>query len=246
VPSADLLQPLTQLAGVAGAADGARADVDRLLGHRMLRRRSAEVSAESSLRGARASAALAGAAYPLAEVRTGGVDDPLVTGALRVSAGLGPLVSTWRRAPLQVLARLHVLAAAGLAPDERLGRPTAAVGSRLTALAAVLTGPSGVPAVVVAAVVHGELLALAPFGTADGLVARAAYRLTLVAFGLDPKGVSVPEVGHAELEDEYADALAGYRAGDAAGVAGWVRHCCAAVSLGAREGLAVCEALGRT
>lgn len=231
---------------MAEAADAARADIDRLLGHRMLRRRSAEVSAESSLRGARASAALAGATYRLADVRAGGIDDPVLTGALRVSAGLGPLVPTWRRAPLQVLARLHVLAAAGLAPDERLGRPTTAVGSRLTALAAVLTGPSSVPAVVVAAVVHGELLALAPFGTADGVVARAAYRLTLVTFGLDPKAVSVPEVGHAELEGEYAAALAGYRAGDAAGVGGWAQHCCAAVSLGAREGLAVCEALLRT
>lgn len=246
MPSVDPLRAVLALPGVAQAADAARADIDRLLDHRMLRRRSGEVSAESALRGARASAALAGAAYPLADVRAGGLDDRVLLGALRVSAGLGPLVLTWTRAPLQVLARLHLLAAAGLAPDERLGRPTAAVGSRLTALADVLTGPSSVPAVVLAAVVHGELLALEPFGTADGVVARAAYRLTLVAFGLDPKAVSVPEVGHTELATEYVDALAGYRAGDAAGVGGWVRHCCAAVGLGAREGSAVCEALLRT
>ena len=39
---------------------------------------------------------------------------------------------------------------------------------------------------------------------ADGLVARAAGRLTGVARGLDPKAVSAPEVGFAELDAEYA------------------------------------------
>lgn len=248
MPSTDPLRPLAELPRVVAAADAARADIDRLLGHGMLRRRSAEISAESALRGARASAALAGAAYPLVDVRAGGIEDPVVAGALRVSAGLGPLVDTWRRAPMQVLARLHVLAAAGQVPDDRLGRPSAGPagpGPRLTGLAALLTAPSAVPAVVLAAVVHGELLAMAPFGSADGVVARAAYRLTLIAFGLDPKAVSVPEVGHAELAPEYDAALEGYRSGTADGVGEWVRHCCVAVGLGALEGLAICEALRR-
>ena len=118
-----------------------------------------------------------------------------------------------------------------------------AAGFTAAALAGLLTGSTDVPAVVLAAVVHGELLTLAPFGSADGVVGRAAYRLTLVARGLDPKSVSVPEVGHLELGREYDAALAGYRSGD---VAGWLRHCCAAVGLGAREGLAVCEAILRS
>lgn len=245
--TADPLRPLLDLPGVGDAADAARADIDRLLSHRVLRRQSAPVSAESALRGARASAALSGAAYQLEAVRSGAIDDPVLAGALRVSAAVGSLAGTWGAAPLQVLARLHVLAAADLAPAERLGRPGGdpAVGSRLSALAGLLTGPSDVPAVLLAAVVQGELLALAPFGSADGVVARAAYRLTLIGRGLDPKSVSVPEVGHVELGRDYDVALTGYRSGDPVGVAGWVRHCCAAVGLGAREGLAVCEALQR-
>jgi len=241
----DPLQPLLVLPGVSAAAAAARADIDRLLSHRVLRRQSAPVSAESALRGARASAALAGAAYQLEAVRAGGIDDVVLIGALRVSAALGSLVGTWSRAPLQVLARLHVLAATGQTPADRLGQPIGdpAVGARLAALAGLLTGSTDVPAVVLAAVVHGELLTLAPFGSADGVVGRAAYRLTLVARGLDPKSVSVPEVGHLELGREYDAALAGYRSGD---VAGWLRHCCAAVGLGAREGLAVCEAILRS
>lgn len=245
--AADPLQPLLGLPGVTAAAAGARDDIDRLLSHPVLRRQSALVSAESALRGARASAALAGSAYQLEAVRAGGIEDAVLAGALRVSAALGSLVDTWGRAPLQVLARLHVLAATGLVPADRLGRPAGdpAAGVRLAALAGLVTGVSAAPAVVVAAVVHGELLSLAAFGIADGVVARAAYRLTLVSRGLDPKSVSVPEAGHLELGREYDAALAGYRIGGADGMAGWVRHCCAAVRLGAQEGLAVCEAIRR-
>lgn len=245
MPSDDPLLQLLDLPGVSAATDAARADVDRLLAHRILRRQSAEVSAESALRGARASAALAGSAYQLEAVRAGGIDDPVLAGALRVSAGLGAMVETWSRAPLQVLARLHVLAAAGLVPTEQLGRPAVATGGRLTALAELVAARSAAPALVLAAVVHAELLALAPFGSADEVVARAAYRLTLVARGVDPKSVTVPEVGHLELSREYDDALVGYRAGGPDGVTAWLRHCCAAVSLGAQEGLAVCEAILR-
>ena len=96
-----------------------------------------------------------------------------------------------------------------------------------------------------AAVVHGELATLAPFGGADDLVARAAERLTLITRGVDPKAVSVPEVGYRERSDAYRTALAGYATGSAAGVAGWLRHCATAVELGAQEGLAICEGVLR-
>jgi hypothetical protein len=242
----DPLAPLLDLPGVAEAAEGARAAVDRLLGHKVLRRESAGVSAESALRGARASAALEGVDLPLAEVRAGAVEDPVVQGALRVSVGLGSMVDTWERAPGQVLARLHVLAATDLADPADLGRPTGQAGPRLTGLFSVITGATSVPAVVIAAVVHGELAALAPFGSQDGVVARAAGRLVGITRGLDPKAVSVPEVGFAELgRDAYADALAGYRSGATAGLAGWLVHCARATELGATEGLAICESLLR-
>jgi hypothetical protein len=212
----------------------------------MLRRESAGVSTESALRGARASAALEGVDVPLDRLRSGDVEDPVVQGALRVSAGLGSMVETWSRAPGQVLARLHVLAAADLADRAGLGRPAAHAGPRLSGLFSLVTAPTAAPAVLVAALVHGELAALAPFGTADGVVARAAGRLTGVTRGLDPKAVSVPEVGFVELgADAYRDALAGYATGAPEGVAGWLVHCCRATEHGALEGLAICESLLR-
>jgi hypothetical protein len=254
--------PLADVAGLPGVPEAvavARESVDRVLGHRALRRRSAEVTAESALRGARASAALEGVPVPLEELR-GGAGDPVVRGAVRVSAELGSLAVAWRTAPRQALARLHALAAADVAAD--LGRPRSTVrvhdplgiGSppppgevvvRLDALSRLLTAHTDAPAVVVAAVAHGELLALRPFGWGDGLVARAAARLTLAGRGLDSRSLTAPEVGHVELGGAYTDAIRGYATGTREGVARWVCHCAEAISLGAREALAVCEAFAR-
>jgi hypothetical protein len=343
----DPFADVAALPEMADAVAGARAAVDRLLGHRVLRRRSAEVSAESALRGARASAALEGHAVALDDVRAGAVDDPVVQGALRVSAELGTLSEIWRQAPGQVLARLHALAALDVVEADRLGRPrtgergssppdvhvgsaetvrgeraepggrlraagggpepdadpagrssrpgsrkpgpvgavrtarersevgpapgpglrdsgrsalgSLALGSldlgpppvptevsaRLDALFGLLTTRTEAPALVVGAIVHGELLALRPFGWGDGVVARAAQRVTFIERGLDPKSLVAPEVGHAELGDAYAAALRGYVSGTPAGMAQWVRHCADAVSAAARDSLAVCEALQR-
>jgi hypothetical protein len=145
-----------------------------------------------------------------------------------------------------VLARLHVLAAADLADPAALGRPAPHAGGRLAGLFSLVTGTTTAPAVIVAALVHGELAALAPFGVADGVVARGAGRLTGITRGLDPKAVSVPEVGFAELGREaYGAALAGYSSGTEAGVAAWLVHCCRATEHGALEGLAICESLLR-
>ncbi len=235
---------------MAQAAADARAAVDRLLTARVLRRQSAEVSVEAGLRDARASAALEGVDIPLEELRTVGSPDPIVQGALRISAELGGLRETFIRAPRQVLARLHVLAAADLTSPELLGRPrddaeTAAVTRRLGALAELLARPTKAPAVVVSAIVHGELLALSPFAEGNGLVARGAGRLVLLARGLDPKALTSPDVGHLELRDEYAPAAQAYSRGGPEGLGRWVSHCCRAVELGARDSLAICEALAR-
>ncbi|XRQ07034.1 oxidoreductase [Actinomadura welshii] len=259
----DALADVANLPGVAGAVDDARAAVDRLLGHRILRRRSAEVSTESALRGARASAVLEGASVTLDELRTTeNPSDPAVQGSLRVSAELGTLTETWRKAPRQALARLHVLAAADAVDHADLGRPRsdgavkdalglgeapppAEVALRLDALSGLLTEPTKAPALVVGAIVHGELLTLRPFGWGDGLVARAAQRLTFVARGLDPKSLVAPEVGHLELAEGYTEALAAYSSGTPGGVAQWIGHCAAAVGAAARDSQAICEALMR-
>ena len=273
----DRLLPLLDLPGVSDAVARARAAVDALLSHRVLRRRSAEVTAESALRGARASAELEGAGIELERLRGqllagGTVTLPskdargatVVEGAVRLHADLGSVLTSWRRSPNQALARLHVLAAGELVEADALGRPRPngavyadplelgpapepiEVAARLDGLSRVLLTPTAAPAVVVAAVVHGELLALRAFGSLDGLVARAAARLVLIDRGLDPKAVSAPEVGHAELHHDYAEAALGYVTGGPPGVARWIEHCAAAVALGAREGTAVCEAIQRS
>jgi Fic family protein len=242
----DPLSPLLDLPGVTDALAAAREAVDRLLNHRALRRQSAAVSSESALRGARASAALEGSTVSLGSLRAGEIHDPVVLGALRVSSGLGALVPVWERAPLQAIARLHVLAAAGAVPDQHLGRPAAtADGDRLVALARLVSGSQITPGILLAAVVHGELVTVDPFGSVDGVVARAAARLTMITRGVDPKSVSVPEVGHLEHANDYRAALSSYSTGEPTGVAEWLRHYATAVQLGAQEGLAICEAVLR-
>lgn len=236
----DPLASLLDLPEIAEAAANARDSVDRLLGHRTLRRNSGPVSAESVLRGARASAALEGSDYDLEDVRSGTLTDPVLQGALRVGGGLGQLVDIWQRAPAQALAKLHTLAAAGVVGDPNLlGRPQsdAARLNLMTQLLSVTTAP----AVIVSAVVHGELLAMNAFAGPNGLVARAAARLTLIARGIDPKGVSVPEVGHLGRGPEYVGAANAYATGTPDGVRAWLKHCCLAVSLGADEGWEICE-----
>ena len=214
------VDPLAPLLGLDGVPDGvarARAAVDALLGNRTLRRRSPDVSAESALRGAWASAWLAGRQVTLADVRAGvGADDPVVQGALRAQSAIGALSDTWARAPRQALARLHALAAADLVTADELGRPAPGTAQRLDTLAAVLSATEA-PAVVVAAIVHGELLGLDAFPPVTGIVALAAVRLTLVDRGLDPKSLVVVEVGHRELATEYAAALETYRTGHRTG-----------------------------
>lgn len=240
----DPLAPLLELPGVSESVGDARAAVDALLSNRVLRRRSADVSAESSLRGAWASSVLSGVDVTLADVRSGArSDDPVVQGALRAQSAIPALADTWTRAPRQALARLHALAAADLTDRDALGRPTAGA-ERIDTLATVL-GATSAPAVVVAAIVHGELLSLDAFAPSSGVVARAAVRLTLIERGLDPKSLVVVEAGHRELADDYAAALQAYRAGTPEGIATWVRHCADAVAAGAREAVAICEALAR-
>ena len=248
VVTADPLVPLLDLPGVADAVSDARAAVDSLLGNRTLRRRSGDVSSESALRGAWSSAWLAGARFELVEVRSGAAaGDPTVQGALRAQAAIGPLADTWSRAPRQALARLHAVAAASLVLDpDALGRPTGSPeANRLDTLAQVLAATSA-PAVLVAAIVHGEVLALDAFAPASGLVARAAARLTLVDRGLDPKSLVVLEAGHREHQQDYEAALADYATGSPDGVAHWLRHCCAAVAAGSAEAVAICEAIARS
>ncbi|WP_326688872.1 MULTISPECIES: oxidoreductase [unclassified Streptomyces] len=266
---ADPLAPLAVLPGVPEAVESVRTAVDRAYGHRVMRRRSSEVSAEAALRGARASAALEGADWALEEVRRrsdfGADDEPRTVGAaLRVTAEAGQLLDIWQQSPLRVLARLHLVAAGGAAPDDSVGRPRRAgepvegpdlglelpgadeVAARLDGLAQLVAAGGSVPALVTASVVHGELQVLRPFGSRNGLVARAAERVVLVGSGLDPKAICPAEVGQAEQGGEaYLNALHGYASGTPEGMVEWIAHCGRAIGFGVRESTAVCEALQR-
>ena len=117
---------------------------------------------------------------------------------------------------------------------------------RLEGLSQLIIAGGSAPALVTAAVVHGELIALRPFASHNGLVARAAERIVLIGSGLDPKSICPAEVGHAELgRVAYLTALDGYVSGTPEGMAAWIAHCGRAIELGARESTAVCEALQR-
>ena len=252
--TADPLGPLMELPGVAEASDRAREALGRAHRHRANLRGWPVTAAEAALRAARASSVLDGGPARLDDLvgaasQNGGVSDPVFAGALRVAQALegggGPLIGIWRRAPLQALARLHMLAAADLVDGDRLGRPRAdaEVGPRLELLAGLVTGRTCAPAPVVAAVAHGELLTLAPFGSADGVVARAVSRLVTIASGLDPRGLGVPEVSWMRQPADYRDAARGFADGTPGGVGAWLVLCCRAMRAGAQEALSIAESL---
>nr|WP_141281461.1 oxidoreductase [Pseudonocardia hydrocarbonoxydans] len=244
VIATDPLAPLTELPGVAEAVTRARDAVVAVHNHPANRQGWPAGAAEAGIRAARASAALDGAPFESPDT----VTDPVLAGAVRIAEESGRLLAAWRTSPSQALARLHVLAATDLVPADRhhaeLGRPRSGPGvtERLALLAGLVTGGTRAPAPVLVAVVHGELLALAPFGSASGVVARAAARLTALTAGLDPRGLAVPEVGHLRRAAEYRAAAEGFAAGGADGVGAWVLHCCAQWEAGANEGLSIADA----
>jgi hypothetical protein len=236
----DPLAPLLSLPGVADAANAAKDAVFQVHRHRVNLRGWATTAAEASVRAARASAALEGGPTEIPE--SGEVSDPVLAGSLRVAEALGGLVGVWQRAPLQALARLHVLAAADLTTD--VGRPRVSedVSQRLDLIASLVTGGTSVPAPVLVAVVHGELLGLAPFEVANGVVARAAARMTSISSGLDPKGLGVPEVACLRRSSEYEAASVAFASGSLEGLGQWILFVCSALEAGAREAKSIADA----
>lgn len=230
--SPDPLSRLASLEGVPSAFAAARDGIDAVLRDRGLRRTSPETTAESLLRGAHASAVLEGSTATLTDVREGAGDE-VARDAVRVSTELLGLAPALSRSPLQALARIHALAAAGLPEDQR-GRPRdGAAAERLRGVGDLLTGAIEVPALLVAAVVHAELATSAPFASHNGIVARAAERLVLVARGVDEKSLIVPEAGHLALRPAYESNLRGYAGGGSAGVHSWLLYAAEAYAAGA-------------
>lgn len=230
--SSDPLSRLASLEGVPSAYAATRDGIDVMLRDRGLRRTSPETTAESLLRGAHASAVLEGSSATLADVRAGEVDE-IAADAVRVSTELLSLAPSLTRTPLQALARIHALASATL-PAESRGRPRdESAAARLRGIGELLTAPTTAPALLVAAVVHAELATAAPFPSHNGIVARAAERLVLVARGVDEKSLVVPEAGHLALRAAYESNLRGYATGGQAGVHSWLLYAAEAYSAGA-------------
>jgi len=243
----DPLTGLRELAGVEPAMAQARAAVDGAYRHPALRRRGGEIAAEVSLHAAVASAALAGSRYEVHDVRAGdpaAATDPVLHGALRCAEALPGLADQWLRAPRQVLARLHLLAARGVVEPDALGRPVPdrPATTRLDLLVELVLG-AGEPGLLRAAVVHGELLAARPFAGPYGVVARAAARLELLASGLDPRGLVATELLHLAREPEYVGAAGAFATGTPDGVRSWLRHCATAVAGGAAELVRIADAI---
>lgn len=186
-------------------------------------------------------------------------------GAVAATAESERVVSLVRTAPLQALARLHVAAAAPLVDGDALGRPRVGtegctelvdlgpapaptvVAARLASLSDLVVAAAGstrVPASVVAALVHAEIVAIRPFVHGNGLVARAMERALVQALGLDPTGVAVPEAGHvAGGGPAYLGALTAYAEGGARGVGLWLTQAGDALVRGAAEGERISDAV---
>ena len=210
---ADPLAWLTSLEGVSSAYASTRDGIDVMLRDRGLRRTSPEMTAESLLRGAHASAVLEGSSATAEQVRTGEVDE-IAADAIRLSATMLALAPLLKTAPLQAIARLHAVVAASTLGPEELGRPRdAASADRLRGVAELLLSDTEAPALLVAAVAHADVATAAPFASHNGIVARALERLVLVSRGVDAKSLIVPEAGHLAQRAAYESNLRAYRDG---------------------------------
>ena len=226
-PAPDPLAWLNDLEGVPSAYAATRDGIDVMLRDRGLRRTTPEQTAESLLRGAYASAVLDGSESTTEDLRDG-TGDATAQAAVRVSTEVLSLVPVLGRSPAQAFARLHSLTG-GSAPGQPVSADAAA---RLQSLAQTLLVTKA-PALVVAALVHADLVTAAPFAAYNGIVARAAERLVLVARGVDPASLVVPEAGHLALRAAYESNLRGYRDGGVSGLHSWLLYGAEAQSRGA-------------
>ncbi len=271
-PIAEMIKDIASWPELGEPLEKARDACTRLRFHEGLRRRIPEAAAESRVRGAHASAALDGARGDLAYFRNlarGAATWP-ATGDPAVQAMRGAVLATFEAehvagiaasAPMQALARLHVAAASPMLPAGQVGRPRLA-GEECDELTDLGPAPEAAevqqavrgivaamklehaPALVVAALVHGEILRVRPFVRGNALVARALERALVSSRGLDPTGVGVPEVGHHRAgATAYLGAATAYVDGSREGIAVWVEHCAGAIVAAAAEGEAIADAV---
>lgn len=248
----DAFAAVAALPGVAEAAASARAALDPLLLDRRLRTQGPQLAAEAAFRNAQASATLEGAEVPDDELRRGVMSSPLLrvaAGILELQRGLRALQGQPTR---QVWATMAATAGREYLTDDLRGRPRRGgeqlhdplhlglqrdpeeVAVRLAMLAELLLQPTAAPALVVAALAHGELLALQPFGAGNGVVARSFSQLLLAQRGVDPDLLAMTDVGLVSLgRASYVRAIQAYDSGDPTAVAAWCIHVAGAFQRGA-------------
>lgn len=242
---------------VAEQLTTARSVVDELLWNRAARERGRSLAAESTLLGAWADAAFEGAEIPRDSLRSGVVEaSPMGRTAARtlaMYARIPAAADTLAHAPLQALAALHSVVAAGsegepgrprggAEPQDPLALGTAVpaleASRRLTALGELLSRPSAAPALAVAGIVHAEIAVAQPFDWGSGLLARAMTRVVLRSRGVDPDNWSIPEAGLRMLgRPKYVRALRAYSSGEVVGVTDWLITHARMVAAGARAAM---------
>ena len=220
-PVADPLGWLVDLEGVPSAYAAARDGIDVMLRDRGLRRTSPEMTAESLLRGAHASAVLEGSTSSLAEVRAGD--------GRRDRAGRAPALGL----PAGAGAAAQDRAAAGDRPSARGRRRRLGARRRPRSSPRRGVGRPVARRLGAAPVRHDRPRTARGGGRArrrgDGRALRLAQRdrrprlerLVLVARGVDAKSLVVPEAGHLALRAQYESNLRGYAEGGPRGVHAW-------------------------
>ncbi|MFI5504806.1 Uncharacterised protein [Corynebacterium kutscheri] len=149
-------------------------------------------SSEATLRGARSNVSL-----PEAGVSE---QESISAYSLLAPEAISEIIRTFARAPLQVFARIDVLAGGS-------GRPTGDT-ARLTQLADIIAARRSEK--FISAIVHAEILSGRMFGSRSGTVARVGMRLAAINSGFDPRGLVVPEPQLKREEKAYVAASKSY------------------------------------
>ncbi len=159
----------------------------------------------------------------------------------------------------QLLARAHTVVGVGWLPVDALGRlrtdepaldqrglgaaPNGReVAARVDLLARTVATTTA-PALVVAALVHAEVLAVRPFVAGNGLVARLVARVLATTGGLDPTGSVLPELTWADAPQLYTAGVAGYATGEPERVAQWLTAYSSAIVAGAAAARTVADSV---
>lgn len=183
-------------------------------------RKSDITSSEGILRGARCNATLDPV---VGEDRSIAAYSVLAPGVVEASA------RTFRRAPLQVIARIDVLCGGA-------GRPITAP-ERLSTLAAIISADAH--EAILPQIVLGEISCHQLFGPRSGTVARVASRLAAISHGFDPRGLCVPETYLRRHAREYEEFEAAFATPN--GVPAFVAFALRAWAAGAQEAMGIAQ-----